>query len=401
MTSTTATRPVSSPTTSRSWVESAAIAWSAIATAIGAWWLAVPSAYPDELDRPEADGSLVALVPPPLVSTLMVALGVVGLLAAVAASRQDARRSRWLVPFGAIYAVVFGLLATDLSLLVSMGYITAIVGPPILFVYFVLASVRRPSLRWVVGGAAVAFVGIAAASGAGLAAFGDFFGTIGDGLGKHGVEMLVVFASFLGGALWLLLALRAAGLRPVSAAATVPFTPARNAFGRRDWGWWVTALAALCPLPYASMRMTWLTPWPVWMDAAQLNAEPAMRVFGLSLGFAAIGGSVLTLGLLMRWGSVYPRWIPIVAGRTVSPVWPTVLAIIVGIAVTVAGRSLTQMMVTGVDVEIADPEFFLVMPFPVWGPLLIAAAIAYYRRRTTALSGTPETQRLTMRTSRD
>ena len=133
------------------------------------------------------------------------------------------------------------------------------------------------------------------------------------------------------------------------------------------------------------MRMTWLTPWPVWMDAAQLDAEPAMRVFGLSLGFAAIGGSVLTLGLLMRWGSVYPRWIPIVAGRTVSPVWPTVLAIIVGIAVTVAGRSLTQMMVTGVDVEIADPEFFLVMPFPVWGPLLIAAAVAYYRRRTTTI----------------
>ena len=146
-----------------------------------------PDAYPDELDRPEADGSLVALVPPSLVSTLMVVLGAVGVLAAVAASRQDISRSRWLVPFGAVYAVVFGLLATDLSLLVSMGYITAIVGPPILFVYFVLASVRRPSLRWVVGGAAVAFVGIAAVSGAGLAAFGDFFGTIGDGLGKHGV----------------------------------------------------------------------------------------------------------------------------------------------------------------------------------------------------------------------
>jgi len=229
-------------------------------------------------------------------------------------------------------------------------------------------------------------VGIAAASGAGLAAFADFFGTIGDGLGKHGAEMIFVFASFIGGALWLLVALRAAGLRSVGAAETRPFAPARNGSGRRDWGWWVTLLAALCPLPYASMRMTWLTPWPVWMDASQLNADPAMRVFGLSLGFAAIGGSVLTLGLLMRWGSVYPRWIPIVAGRTVSPVWPTVFAIIVGIAVTVAGRSLTQMMVSGVDVAIADPEFFLVMPFPVWGPLLIAAAIAYYRRRTTQVA---------------
>ena len=141
-------------------------------------------------------------------------------------------------------------------------------------------------------------------------------------------------------------------------------------------------VAALCPLPYALMRMTWLTPWPTIMDAAELDANPAMRIFGLSLGFAAIGGSVLTAGLLRGWGSIYPPWIPFVGGRPVSPIWPTVLAIVVGTALTVAGRSMAQMSFGGTDVVASKVEAFLLLPFPVWGPLLIAAAIAYYRRRT-------------------
>ncbi len=130
------------------------------------------------------------------------------------------------------------------------------------------------------------------------------------------------------------------------------------------------------------MRMTWLTPWPTIMDAAELEANPAMRIFGLSLGFAAIGGSVLTVGLLRDWGSIYPRWIPFVGGRPVSPTWPTVLAIVVGTALTVAGRSMAQMSFGETAVVASRVEAFLVLPFPIWGPLLIAAAIAYYRRRT-------------------
>jgi hypothetical protein len=78
---------------------------------------------------------------------------------------------------------------------------------------------------------------------------------------------------------------------------------------------------------------------------------------------------------------VYPRWIPVVGGRTVSPVWPTATAVVVGVAVTVAGRSMLQMTFTEEDV-MTKWETMLMLPFPVWGPLLIAAAIAYYRRRT-------------------
>ena len=383
MTSTTATHPGSDSTASRSWIELAATAWSALAAALGAWWLAVPDAYPDHLDAPAGDGSLVTLLEPTLVSSMLVALGIVGVLAGSIAGRHDTRGPRWLVPLGAAYAVLFGLLATDVSLLVSFGYSTAILGPPLLFGYLVVASVRRPSLRWVVGGLAVA--GVAIATAAGPSAFAEFGRGLGDGLERSGIGMLVVLGSFIGGALWLLVALRATGLRRADASTATSWVPPRH-----DWGWWATVIAALSPLPYALLRMTWLTPWPSIVDAETLAAQPALRIFGLSLGFAAIAGSVLTAGLVMRWGSVYPRWIPVVGGRTVSPTWPTVFALVVGVSVTVAGRSMLQMAIAADEMEIGTAETFLVLPFPVWGPMLIAAAIAYFRRRTT-----------TIRTSRD
>jgi hypothetical protein len=131
--------------------------------------------------------------------------------------------------------------------------------------------------------------------------------------------------------------------------------------------------------------MTWLTPWPFWVSAEQLEAHPEMRIFGLSLGFAAVGGSILTLGLLLRWGSVYPRRLPWLGGKPVSPTWPTVLAVVVGAAVTVAGRSMIQLALQGSVLPLAAVETLLILPFWAWGPLLIAAGIAYYRRRTGEL----------------
>jgi hypothetical protein len=374
-TTTTTSRPI--PTTftrPRSFVERAALAWSALAAAVGAWWLADPDAFPDYLDKVSGNGSLVTLLEPTVVSTVLVLLGLVGVLAAATL--------RLLLPIGVTYAVVFGLLATDLSLLVTMGYSTAIFGPPLLFGYLVAASVHRPALRWVVVAVAASAVALVASTGAGASAFAEFGHDIGEGLGRSGVAMSVGLASFIGGALWLLTALRSAGLHRAQASSVPSYVPPR-----RDWGWWVTVVAALCPLPYASLRMTWLTPWPTIIDPETLSAEPAMRIFGLSLGFAAIGGALLTIGLLMRWGSVYPRWIPAVGGRSVSPVWPTTIAVVVGAAVTVAGRSMLQMTFTEDDV-MTKWETMLMLPFPVWGPLLIAAAIAYYRRRTATIRAT-------------
>jgi hypothetical protein len=60
------------------------------------------------------------------------------------------------------------------------------------------------------------------------------------------------------------------------------------------------------------------------------------------------------------------------------------VALVVAGALTLAGRSVLQPVAAG-DGGIAvlgDATLFLV-PFPIWGPLLGAAAIAYFIRRRT------------------
>ena len=133
--------------------------------------------------------------------------------------------------------------------------------------------------------------------------------------------------------------------------------------------------------------MTWLTPWPIGFDAATLEAQPEMRLFGLLLGFAALGGSVLTIGLISRWGVVFPAWLPVLRGRPVPVMAAVVPGLAVAAAITVAGHSVVQQAFTeGWDVEGFTMVGLLLFPFPVWGPLLGAATLAYWQRRRDAVA---------------
>jgi hypothetical protein len=130
--------------------------------------------------------------------------------------------------------------------------------------------------------------------------------------------------------------------------------------------------------------MTWLTPWPVLTSGVDVSDDAVIRVIGVCLGLAALTGSALTLGLLGRWGTVYPRWAPGVGGRAVPPGWPTLVAVGVGLALTVAGRAATQVLLHQPDPALAVAEVLLLFPFPVWGPALVVAALAYHQRRHPA-----------------
>jgi hypothetical protein len=351
--------------------------WSLLVAVTGAIWLIAPDSYPDQLTPDGDGGALTELVEPGVVSSILVALGVGGIALAVALARGGGR-ARGVTSVAAAYAVVFGLLLTDLSLLVTFGYGIALLGPPVALVAIAALAVRRTGARWLLAGLLAAIVVVVALLDLDGAVGSGFLEGLGDGLRRSGSRMLANLASFAGGVLWGLLALRSAGVRwwgdrPATTSYVAP---------RRDWGWWATIVAAAGPLGYVLIRMTWLTPWPIGPAADELDSDPALRLFGLFLGFAAIGGSVLTLGLLARWGTVYPRWLPVVGGRPVSPTWPTVTAIVVGVAITVAGRSMVQMLLVERDYE--GFLVLLLMPFPIWGPALILAAIAYHRRRHTA-----------------
>jgi hypothetical protein len=343
-----------------------------VATA-GAAWLVRPDVYPRHLQT-EQVGSLLALVDPTLASAGVFVLGMLGLRLAVDHWRPGQSSPAWPA---AVLALLSICLLTDLTLLMTLGYSLAILGPPTLIGALIVASTRRPALRRAAAALAVLFATLVLVLGPDVS---ELTRQVGHAWGRSGVGMLINVIAFACGMTWGALALRTPGARSSGerAGSTTWSAP------RRDWGWWATVIAALCPLPYALARLTWLTPWPVLTSGIDVGTDSVIRVIGVCLGLAALAGAALTLGLLARWGTVYPRWVPGVGGRAVPPRWPTVLAAGVGLAITVAGRATTQVLVHQPEPQAAAAEVLLLFPFPVWGPALILAAVAYHQRRHPA-----------------
>ena len=102
------------------------------------------------------------------------------------------------------------------------------------------------------------------------------------------------------------------------------------------------------------------------------------------------------IGLVAGWGEVFPRWIPVLRGRVVPARGAVALATAGATAltllwtwVTVAfglGRRIDGSLTSGPRlVELHDWQGWLVVvayaPLLLWGPLLGAVTIAYWRRR--------------------
>ncbi|MFI0481635.1 hypothetical protein [Actinomadura sp. 9N215] len=99
----------------------------------------------------------------------------------------------------------------------------------------------------------------------------------------------------------------------------------------------------------------------------------------------------LAVGLVSRWGEVFPRWVPLLRGRRV----PTLAAVI---PASVGATVLTLGTLTGALTfdEFTAPDGSTVYlegwrlglfvasygPLLLWGPLLAVATVAYYLRRT-------------------
>jgi hypothetical protein len=131
-----------------------------------------------------------------------------------------------------------------------------------------------------------------------------------------------------------------------------------------------TILAALGPLPYALIRLTWLTPWPQLAMGGDMPL--AVQIQGLALSSGAWLGIILTLGLILPWGERFPRWFP---GRAGAPVPPTA-AIIPGgaVAVMLCGAAIPMLLMMG-------PVGALVFPAWFWGPMLALAVWGYAGHR--------------------
>ncbi|MEU7896987.1 hypothetical protein AB0B45_29500 [Nonomuraea sp. NPDC049152] len=151
------------------------------------------------------------------------------------------------------------------------------------------------------------------------------------------------------------------------------------------WGRTAVAIAVATPLFYCATRWAWALGIPFGVSEGFLEEgnrdAPGIWLAGAYLAtFGALGG-VLTLGLVQRWGEVFPRWMLGLRGRRVPPLLAIIPATLVAAIITEAGLTYIRRAVTGAF-ELSEwgawlPECF----WPVWGVALAAAALAYGLRR--------------------
>ncbi|GGT84224.1 hypothetical protein [Streptomyces coeruleorubidus] len=106
------------------------------------------------------------------------------------------------------------------------------------------------------------------------------------------------------------------------------------------------------------------------------------------------------IGLIARWGEVFPRWVPVLRGRRV----PTKAAVIPGaVGATILTLLFTLLFIAseirgttirGDDLPDGFPSrangweaawfYVCYAPLILWGPLLAVLTVAYWKRRHTA-----------------
>lgn len=160
----------------------------------------------------------------------------------------------------------------------------------------------------------------------------------------------------------------------------------------RRWGRTAVGIAVVVPVVYALTRWAWALGFPLGITERFYREGQAVGLWwrGAALATLALVGAILTLGLARPWGEVFPRWLPVLAGRRVPRALVVVPAALVAVVVTTAGVMFVRMAVAGTfaigDHAITfDRNLGALVPellWPIWGVALGAAALAYgYRTR--------------------
>lgn len=352
------TVPERSVTPGPAWVHRVMLAagiWSLLYGVLGVYWALGGSGFPfGAASDPGASVSMLEQVEAASTAPVIAVGGLLGSAAALSMAlvRSPAPIFRWiLLAAGGVFTVTLVLVVPDYRLLVTVAYLPIlVVGAP--FAWPQDASLAD-AVPWPVANQMICAVG-----------------------------GLLWFAATLG---YLRLSRRACvrcGRSPTVAPWTSPAAAAR-------WGRWAVAIAVVIPVVYAVTRLAWLVGIPLGISESflrELQSSGAVVVGGI-LGLMGVGGALLTLGLVQRWGEVFPRWIPWLAGRRVPISLAVIPALLVAVLVTSAGLTYIRLTVTdrvgdlfgvsATDWAAAGPELL----WPLWGIGLAAAALAYYYRR--------------------
>ncbi|NDL57851.1 hypothetical protein [Phytoactinopolyspora mesophila] len=149
------------------------------------------------------------------------------------------------------------------------------------------------------------------------------------------------------------------------------------------------AIAMVIPAFYALTRWVWVAGVPLGIDSEHFDEATATGdlTSGAWLGSFALVGSLLTLGLVQKWGEIFPRWMPVLRGRRV----PLKLAVIPASGVSAltvsAGLSLAKIGLDADRAALSLDNWAAVGPalfWPLWGVALAVATYCYYIRRRGA-----------------
>jgi hypothetical protein len=348
------------------WAPYAAVAWSLLYGALGLYWALSGRGFPYAASAAANPvGPLLGRLGPTVAWVIVLLAGIPAAAMGAAMLRNmkgalpriASLRRAFFIAGGAALAAMLLLFTTDLILLESLGYV------PFTLFRFLTGADTSYYLRLLAG---------------------------------SGVERQLF--CLVGGFLWL--------------GATVSYarrsSDACLYCGRGDdaqgwqspesaarWGRIAVYVAMAAPLLYAFTRYAWALGWPLGMTRAywQAGQEQGLWVSGLFLATFGIVGALLMLGLVQRWGEIFPRWMIGLAGRRVPIALAVVPAALVSVVVFVGGIAIwsaTPQMAANVtstgaaQSELIGALIFQLGPtllFPVWGIALAVAALGYYFRR--------------------
>jgi hypothetical protein len=343
------------------WTPYAAVTWSLIYAALGVYWAVGGGGFPFSPETVSGGmGPVLERFGPGMAWIVVMMAGIPAAAMGVAMLRGVRNRALrpLLITGGVILAGILLLLMTSLNLLVMFGYLP-----------YAVRSLFTGS------------------------EFGQNY--------LEGWTQWVTIHQLLcliGGFLWL--------------AATVSYARRSGGAclycGRRDgpegwnspdkatrWGRIAVYVSMVVPVFYALTRYAWALGFPLGMSEAYLRSgqESGTWISGLFLATFGLVGAALTLGLVQRWGEVFPRWMIGLGGRRVPIALAVIPASLISVLLVVGGIGIWSGLAKMVAALVAGEAegmgiiwaiSFQVGPtllFPVWGVALAVATLGYYYRR--------------------
>jgi hypothetical protein len=154
------------------------------------------------------------------------------------------------------------------------------------------------------------------------------------------------------------------------------------------WGRIAVYVAMVVPIVYALTRYAWALGFPLGMTEEywRQGQERGEWISGLFLANFGLVGAALMLGLVQRWGEVFPRWMVGLAGRRVPTALAVIPASIMSVLFMVGGIAMWSGYDQFVDNAVASGQNFWiivgpVLLFPIWAVALAVATLGYYYRR--------------------